>query len=132
MVCKVLYMLLIALAVYVVCTVAMGKSLKDYFKCPPCDEAACEIPQGCTTYVKEPGVCGCCLMCARGEGEPCGVFTARCAPGLRCQPINMEQHAQNKASAAWNAFFSDKGICVPSYGEISCFMQGLLFNLLLR
>ena len=116
MMCKVLYMLLVGLAIYVVCTVAMGKSsLKDYFKCPPCDESACPVPEGCTAVAKEPGVCGCCFTCARGPGEPCGVFTERCAPGLRCQPLRVDR----RSATAWEALFKGKGMCVPSYGK--CF-----------
>ncbi|XP_024618914.1 insulin-like growth factor-binding protein 2 [Neophocaena asiaeorientalis asiaeorientalis] len=35
--------------------------------------------------VREPG-CGCCSVCARLEGERCGVYTPRCGQGLRCYP----------------------------------------------
>ncbi|KAM4697428.1 insulin-like growth factor-binding protein 2 [Rhinophrynus dorsalis] len=61
------------------------------FRCPPCSSerlAACPAassrPQ-CTELVRAPG-CGCCPVCARLEGESCGVYTARCAADLRCYP----------------------------------------------
>uniref|UniRef100_A0A8C8SFD3 IGFBP N-terminal domain-containing protein n=1 Tax=Pelusios castaneus TaxID=367368 RepID=A0A8C8SFD3_9SAUR len=59
------------------------------FRCPPCAAerlSACAPPAGpCPDLVREPG-CGCCPVCARREGEPCGVYTPRCAAGLRCYP----------------------------------------------
>nr|XP_033802244.1 insulin-like growth factor-binding protein 2 [Geotrypetes seraphini] len=59
------------------------------FRCPPCSPerlAACPAARGlCAELVREPG-CGCCPVCARLEGEACGVYTARCATGLRCYP----------------------------------------------
>uniref|UniRef100_A0A8D0BYA6 Insulin-like growth factor-binding protein 2 n=1 Tax=Salvator merianae TaxID=96440 RepID=A0A8D0BYA6_SALMN len=68
------------------------------FRCPPCTTerlAACSSspppdssgPEfaACPELVREPG-CGCCPVCARLEGEPCGVYTPRCASGLRCYP----------------------------------------------
>ncbi|XP_069472912.1 insulin-like growth factor-binding protein 2 [Ambystoma mexicanum] len=64
------------------------------FRCPPCTperQSACPpgrpaaLPGACTELVKEPG-CGCCPVCARLEGESCGVYTPRCAQGLRCYP----------------------------------------------
>ncbi|KAM9766381.1 insulin-like growth factor-binding protein 2-A isoform 2-T2 [Menidia menidia] len=41
--------------------------------------------EACAEIVREPG-CGCCPACARQEGEACGVYTPRCATGLRCYP----------------------------------------------
>uniref|UniRef100_H3AJ40 Insulin-like growth factor-binding protein 2 n=1 Tax=Latimeria chalumnae TaxID=7897 RepID=H3AJ40_LATCH len=60
------------------------------FRCPPCSPerlAVCPAPRAllCSETVREPG-CGCCPVCAQVEGEPCGVYTARCATGLRCYP----------------------------------------------
>ncbi|XP_037705634.1 insulin-like growth factor-binding protein 2 [Choloepus didactylus] len=71
------------------------------FRCPPCTPerlAACGPPPPaagsgeaggarapCAELVREPG-CGCCSVCARLEGEACGVYTPRCAQGLRCYP----------------------------------------------
>ncbi|KAM9364865.1 insulin-like growth factor-binding protein 2-B [Pholidichthys leucotaenia] len=59
------------------------------FRCPRCTAvhmADClEISEACAELVREPG-CGCCPVCARTEGEPCGVYTPRCLTGLRCYP----------------------------------------------
>ncbi|XP_030310639.1 insulin-like growth factor-binding protein 2 [Calypte anna] len=60
------------------------------FRCPPCTAerlAACPpaARPPCPELVREPG-CGCCPVCARLEAEACGVYTPRCASGLRCYP----------------------------------------------
>ncbi|XP_040005166.1 insulin-like growth factor-binding protein 2-B isoform X2 [Xiphias gladius] len=59
------------------------------FRCPSCTAerlAACpKVTAVCAEIVREPG-CGCCPMCARLEGELCGVYTPRCSSGLRCYP----------------------------------------------
>ena len=60
------------------------------FRCSSCTAellAACPKVL-CTEIVREPG-CGCCPVCARMEGELCGVYTPRCSSGLRCYP-NMQ------------------------------------------
>lgn len=59
------------------------------FRCPSCTaerQAACpKLTTSCAEIVREPG-CGCCPVCARQKGELCGVYTPRCATGLRCYP----------------------------------------------
>ncbi|XP_038835653.1 insulin-like growth factor-binding protein 2-A isoform X1 [Salvelinus namaycush] len=59
------------------------------FRCPSCTaerQAACpKLTETCAEIVREPG-CGCCPVCARQEGELCGVYTPRCSSGLRCYP----------------------------------------------
>ncbi|XP_023619071.1 LOW QUALITY PROTEIN: insulin-like growth factor-binding protein 2 [Myotis lucifugus] len=70
-----------------------GAHAEVLFRCSPCSPerlAACRTPSAgtgrtCTELVREPG-CGCCSVCARLEGETCGVYTPRCAQGLRCYP----------------------------------------------
>ncbi|TNN60273.1 Insulin-like growth factor-binding protein 2-B [Liparis tanakae] len=48
--------------------------------------AACpRVTTPCPEIVREPG-CGCCPLCARQEGELCGVYTPRCSGGRRCYP----------------------------------------------
>ena len=103
-------------ALLMLCMCLMGamalnrNMLRTYFKCPECDPSACPEPKGCLEKVKEPGICACCYTCARIEGEECGVFTERCAPGLTCQPMGVDR----RADQVWNAFFKGKGICVPT------------------
>ncbi|CAG7732656.1 unnamed protein product [Allacma fusca] len=49
-------------------------------------------------------ICGCCLLCSRGEGEPCGGAVGTCAQGLRC--LNHPRKLQ-------------EGICVrPNPGKV--------------
>lgn len=59
------------------------------FRCPSCTaerQVACpKLTTTCAEIVREPG-CGCCPVCARQLGEFCGVYTPRCASGLRCYP----------------------------------------------
>ncbi|KAK7893081.1 hypothetical protein WMY93_022233 [Mugilogobius chulae] len=59
------------------------------FRCPGCTaerQALCpRLTENCAEIVREPG-CGCCPVCARQEGHTCGVYTPRCATGLRCYP----------------------------------------------
>ncbi|CAL8284686.1 insulin-like growth factor-binding protein 2-A [Gadus morhua] len=68
----------------------LGASLAEMvFRCPACTaerQALCPPPTDtCTEIVREPG-CGCCPVCARQEGDFCGVYTPRCSGGLRCYP----------------------------------------------
>ena len=85
-------------------------SLRTYFNCQPCDETEClDLPTNCAELVKGPGVCNCCLVCARSEGESCGVNTPRCATGLECSPVK-----NNGPQATWSTFMQDKGVCRPS------------------
>ncbi|XP_023366138.1 insulin-like growth factor-binding protein 2 [Otolemur garnettii] len=82
----------------------LGARAEVLFRCPLCTPerlAVCGPPPAappaavagaatgarapCAELVREPG-CGCCSVCARMEGEACGVYTPRCAQGLRCYP----------------------------------------------
>lgn len=58
------------------------------FRCPSCTAervAACPKVTPMCEIVRELG-CGCCSVCARKEGELCGVYTPRCSSRLRCYP----------------------------------------------
>ncbi|XP_036396994.1 insulin-like growth factor-binding protein 2-A [Megalops cyprinoides] len=81
---------------YLVCSLLLasiafpGTSFGEVvFRCPSCTaerQAACpKLTETCAEIVREPG-CGCCPVCARQEGESCGVYTPRCSSGLRCYP----------------------------------------------
>lgn len=86
----------LTMLLYVSCNLLMisaslaGASLAEMvFRCPGCTaerQALCpKLTETCAEIVREPG-CGCCPVCARQEGEMCGVYTPRCATGLRCYP----------------------------------------------
>lgn len=59
------------------------------FRCPGCSaqrlDLCPEVSGLCGEIVREPG-CGCCPVCARTQGQLCGVYTPRCSTGLRCYP----------------------------------------------
>lgn len=59
--------------------------LRNYFRCEECASRVCPEPRpdGCE-LVKELGVCSCCLVCARRDGDPCGIYTEPCGHGLKC------------------------------------------------
>ena len=64
---------------------------RDAFDCPSCSTVNCpSVRPGCE-LVPEPGICACCLMCAKGEGEHCGLALGRCARGLLCRPRPLER-----------------------------------------
>lgn len=86
------------------------KLFRTYFECPTCDENDCPRPQEDCELVKEPGLCACCLTCAKQEGEKCGVHTVRCASGLECKPLVTGD--QNPLQALlWN-----QGVCSTKVG----------------
>jgi len=75
-------MLRLALVVFA-CLTAGGHGLS----CRLCEEGACPPPACCTSGSYTLGVCGCCEVCAKAEGESCGGlwgFAGSCAAGLRC------------------------------------------------
>lgn len=78
----------LCLAVALAAFTRLAGSVGPVIRCEPCDAAAllqCKpLPKDCAERVREPG-CGCCMTCALGEGQACGVYTARCGSGLSCQ-----------------------------------------------
>ncbi|XP_061635385.1 insulin-like growth factor-binding protein 3 [Phyllopteryx taeniolatus] len=76
-------------------------------RCEPCDAVAllqCKpLPKDCAERLREPG-CGCCVTCALGRGQACGVYTARCGSGLTCQ------HRPGE-SRPLQALLEGRGVC---------------------
>ncbi|XP_034548114.1 serine protease HTRA1 [Notolabrus celidotus] len=63
--------------------------------CPQvCDAAQCPVaPQVCF-YGQVKDACGCCVVCAAGEGEVCGSWSSgglSCGDGLRCNSVPGKQ-----------------------------------------
>uniref|UniRef100_A0A3Q0RL24 HtrA serine peptidase 4 n=1 Tax=Amphilophus citrinellus TaxID=61819 RepID=A0A3Q0RL24_AMPCI len=56
--------------------------------CPQvCDISQCPVPPHACHYGKVKDACGCCVVCAAGEGEVCGKRSSghlSCGNGLRC------------------------------------------------
>ncbi|XP_056328726.1 insulin-like growth factor-binding protein 7 [Danio aesculapii] len=85
--------------------------------CGSCDRTQCApLPaQGCSSGTLRDS-CGCCELCAAGEGEPCGgrgVSARRCGSGLECVKTDKK---------------SKSGICVCKSGVPVCGTDGLNYN----
>lgn len=96
-----------ALLLLLAALAAPAGALGSLVHCEPCDEKALSMcppsPLGCE-LVKEPG-CGCCMTCALPEGQACGVYTERCAQGLRCLPRQEEEKPLH-------ALLHGRGVCM--------------------
>eukprot|EP00072_Mus_musculus_P004649 NP_001152990.1 insulin-like growth factor-binding protein 7 isoform 1 precursor [Mus musculus] len=70
--------------------------------CGPCVPASCPaLPRLGCPLGETRDACGCCPVCARGEGEPCGGGAAgrgHCAPGMEC--VKSRKRRKGKAGAA--------------------------------
>uniref|UniRef100_A0ACB8ERP8 Insulin-like growth factor-binding protein 7 n=1 Tax=Sphaerodactylus townsendi TaxID=933632 RepID=A0ACB8ERP8_9SAUR len=86
--------------------------------CPPCAPARCPpLPaRGCPLGQVRDG-CGCCLQCARGEGEACGGGPGggwgRCATGLECRRRRKGQAGACVCKSRYPVCGSD-GLTYPS------------------
>ncbi|KAJ0065449.1 hypothetical protein NL108_010742, partial [Boleophthalmus pectinirostris] len=101
---------LLCLAAALAAFTRLAGSVGPVIRCEPCDAAAllqCKpLPKDCVERVREPG-CGCCMTCALGEGQACGVYTARCGSGLSCQH-------QPGESKPLQALLEGRGLCSPA------------------
>lgn len=61
--------------------------IRDFFQCENCMARTCPLIANPCELVREPGICSCCLVCARKEGEFCGLTLGRCGRGLSCRPV---------------------------------------------
>nr|API81348.1 venom toxin [Hemiscorpius lepturus] len=55
--------------------------------CRFCDSSQCPPPPTNCPVGTVRDVCGCCLVCAKAENEPCGGFPGifgKCGKGLKC------------------------------------------------
>ncbi|XP_056136222.1 serine protease HTRA3-like [Lampris incognitus] len=86
-------------------------------KCPSrCDVSKCPSPRCPGGYV--PDRCRCCLLCAAGDGEPCG-RTAHlpCGDGLECKPVE----------GSWRGAKA-KGVCRCKAGHRVCGSDGKTYG----
>ncbi|KAK6493533.1 serine protease HTRA3 isoform X2 [Huso huso] len=83
-------------------------------KCPArCDVSKCPSPSCPSGYV--PDRCNCCLVCAHGEGDPCGrKDDLPCGDGLECK------HPTGKRFA--------KGVCQCKLGYKVCGSDGKTYR----
>nr|XP_020512517.1 insulin-like growth factor-binding protein 3 [Labrus bergylta] len=85
----------------------LAGTVSPVVRCEPCDAGAllqCKpLPKDCAERVREPG-CGCCMTCALGVRQACGVYTARCGSGLTCQH-------QPGESRPLQALLEGRGLC---------------------
>jgi len=97
-------------------------------QCPPCERVHCSPRRPsrlrCRGGVVR-GVCNCCPVCAKLEGDPCGGqwnYLGRCDIGLYCdsgglhQPATdagskMSRSSQGYKDREWNSLLKTEGYC---------------------
>ncbi|XP_038614699.1 insulin-like growth factor-binding protein 7 [Tachyglossus aculeatus] len=99
--------------------------------CGPCQPAACPPlpPRGCPLGETR-DACGCCPVCTRGEGEPCGGGRGHCAPGMECLKSRNRRKGKAGAAAAAGASgpgASGVGVCVCKAPYPVCGSDGLTY-----
>lgn len=92
-------------------------TLKAYFGCQPCNRKLCPSPSplfgNTCELVTESGVCGCCEVCARPLGAPCGSHTEPCGSGLRCAL---------PPGRSLTALLAGKGKCTRAANQVTTFL----------
>ncbi|XP_047231350.1 insulin-like growth factor-binding protein 3 isoform X1 [Girardinichthys multiradiatus] len=107
------------LAVALAALARLTGSVGPVVQCEPCDARALQhckpLPKNCAESVREPG-CGCCMTCALGEGQACGVYTARCGSGLTCK----HQPGENRPL---QALLEGRGVCTSATKKLNSYLK---------
>ncbi|MED6284150.1 hypothetical protein CHARACLAT_016358 [Characodon lateralis] len=107
------------LAVALAALARLTGSVGPVVQCEPCDARALQhcipLPKNCAESVREPG-CGCCMTCALGEGQACGVYTARCGSGLTCK----HQPGENRPL---QALLEGRGVCTRATKKLNSYLK---------
>ncbi|TKS78079.1 Serine protease HTRA1 [Collichthys lucidus] len=76
------------------CSCVHAGLLRNRQSCPQvCDASQCPVPTQACYYGKVKDGCGCCVVCAAGEGDACGEVSRggggdlSCGDGLRCDSL---------------------------------------------
>uniref|UniRef100_A0A1A8QYZ7 Insulin-like growth factor-binding protein 3 n=1 Tax=Nothobranchius rachovii TaxID=451742 RepID=A0A1A8QYZ7_9TELE len=100
----------LSLAIALAAFARLADAVGPVVRCKPCHAGALlhcnSLPQDCAEMVREPG-CGCCMTCALGEGQACGVYTARCGSNLTCRQ-------QPGESRPLQALLEGRGVCTSA------------------
>ncbi|XP_070410438.1 insulin-like growth factor-binding protein 3 isoform X1 [Nothobranchius furzeri] len=100
----------LSLAIALAAFARLADAVGPVVRCEPCHAGALlhcnSLPQDCAEMVREPG-CGCCMTCALGEGQACGVYTARCGSNLTCRQ-------QPGESRPLQALLEGRGVCTSA------------------
>ncbi|KAJ3595256.1 hypothetical protein NHX12_004560 [Muraenolepis orangiensis] len=95
------------------CSPVVAAAGPEPIRCAPCtQETLSQCPAvgpDCRQALREPG-CGCCMACALEVGVSCGVHTAHCGQGLRCNP-------QLGESRPLHALIRGQGVCTQDQGQ---------------
>lgn len=91
-------------------------STKESLYCPPCEQIHCYKHRKERIHCKggySVGVCGCCRVCAKVEGEQCGGqhnYLGRCDIGLTCEPQPPKEVSFTKDGVK-TVYAVHRGIC---------------------
>merc|ERR1719433_128574 len=80
--------------------------------CLPCQKEECIAPPACcTSGFYTLGICGCCEVCAKAQGEECGGpwgDAGSCAAGLRC----FRECGEDEEYCRVLGLYNSVGVCV--------------------
>jgi len=96
-----------------VCLTIIAIDETNALRCRRCNhkqKLLCRKPKGCKGGLTK-GICGCCSVCAKQDGEKCGGLwnmRGRCDQGLTCKSVAQKFHSRRA------------GVCVPNDKPKEC------------